>query len=220
VFLALFAGCDGEENLMRDPGTAYFTLKKGLYHVYAVNEIRHSASAAPEVLNYEIMTEVVDSFPSAQGDYTYVIHRSRRASEGEPWEQLDTWSARKDKSEVIVSEGNIPFVKVSFPLREDTRWDGNAFNTIGVDEYELKDINQPREVNGMTFEITMTIEQERNEDVIVYRDERSEVYALDVGLIYKEVIQLNYCTNDDCLGQQKVDHGLEMKMVIKQYGRY
>lgn len=200
-------------------GTAYFPLKKGLYHIYAVNEVRYSSSPDPEALNYEIMTEVVDSFPSAQGNYIFVIQRKRRTAGTDPWELLDTWSARKDKSEVIVSEGNIPFVKVRFPLRDDMRWNGNAFNSLGEDEYELKDIHQPMALNGMTFEKTMTVEQERNEDIIVYKDERIEVYALDVGLVYKEITQLNYCTDDNCLGQQRVEYGIEMKMVIKQYGK-
>ena len=219
MFLAFFAGCDGEESPIPDAGTAYFPLEKGLYHIYAVNEVRYSTSPDPEVLNYEVMTEVVDSFPSAKGQYLYVIHRKRRTSETDPWELIGTWSARRDESEVIVSEGNTSFVKVKFPLRDDTRWNGNAFNSLGQDEYELKDIHQPMELSGITFENTMTVEQERNNDIIVFRDERIEIYALDVGLVYKEIIQLNYCTDDNCLGQQKVEHGTEMKMVIKGYGK-
>jgi hypothetical protein len=220
MFLAFFAGCEGEESTIPDAGTAYFPLEKGLYQIYTVNEIRYSSSPDPEVLNYEVLTEVADSFPSAQGQYVYVIQRKRRTAETDPWESMDTWSARKDKSEVIVSEGNTPFVKVKFPLRNDTRWDGNAFNSLGQDEYELKDIHQPMELSGITFENTMTVEQEHNNDIIVFRDERTEVYALDVGLVYKEIIQLNYCTDDNCLGQQKVEHGSEMRMVIKQYGKH
>lgn len=218
--MALVAGCEAEESTSLDTGSAYFPFKKGVYQVYSVNEIRYSAIAEPETLAYELMTEVVDSFPSPQGQYTYVIHRSRRSTETDPWEALDTWSARKDNSEAIVSEGNTAFVKVIFPIRSGTRWNGNAFNTLENDEYELKDIDQPFEVNGMTFEKTLTVEQERNEDFIVFRDERQEVYALDVGLVYKVITQLNYCTDDNCRGQQKIDSGIEMKLVIKQYGKH
>lgn len=220
MVLALFAGCEAEESPHLDTGSAYFPLKKGIFQVYSANEIRYSAMGEPVTLAYELMTEVVDSFPSPQGQYTYVIHRSRRSTEKEPWEELDTWSARKDNREAIVSEGNTPFVKVIFPIRSGTRWNGNAFNTMGDDEYELKDIDQPFEVNGMTFEKTLIVEQERNEDFIVFRDERQEVYALDVGLVYKVITQLNYCTDDNCLGQQKIESGIEMKLVIKQYGKH
>lgn len=216
----LAVGCREEETLILDSGAEYFPIKKGLYHVYSVNEVRYGPGSDPEELNYELMTAVVDSFPSAQDGFTYVIHRSRRMAAGSPWEAVDTWSARKDKSEVIVSEGNTAFVKLRFPVRADFRWDGNAFNSLGEDEYEFKDIRQPMVLDGMTFEKTMTVEQELNDDLIVFRDERKEMYALDVGLVYREIIQLNYCTDDNCLGQQTVEEGIEMRMVIKQYGRY
>ena len=217
--MTLAWGCSGDENLIPDTGTAYFPLKKGMYHIYSVEETRYASESEPEVSTYELMTEVVDSFPAAQGTYNYVIHRMRRSTTRDPWQPLDTWAARKEKSEVIVSEGNTPFVKVKFPLGKDTRWNGNAFNTLGEDEYQFLDIHQPMQLNGIDFEKTVTVEQERNEDIIVFRDERREVYALEVGLVYKEVIQLNYCTDDPCLGQQKIDHGIEMKMAIRQYGK-
>jgi hypothetical protein len=41
---------------------------------------------------------------------------------------------------------------------------------------------------------------------------------MGAGLIYKEVLQLNYCTDDHCLGQQIINDGIEIKMVIKEYG--
>jgi hypothetical protein len=51
-------------------------------------------------------------------------------------------------------------------------------------------------------------------------DERRNVYALNVGLVYREIIQLNYCTDDTCLGQQIIEDGMEMKVAIKQYGKH
>jgi len=203
-----------------DSDSAYFPLQKGIYHVYTVHEIRYHSAGEPVVLNYELMSEVVDSFPSANGQYTYVIHRYRRAEESGLWEPLDTWSARVDQKEVIVSEGNTPFVKIMFPVNTSTRWDGNALNAIGSDTYTFIDIHQPLEIGGMNFEKTVTVEQERNEDVIVFWDERVEVYALEVGLVYKEITQLNYCTDDACLGQQKIDEGIKMKVAIKEYGKH
>jgi hypothetical protein len=216
---ALAARCGDEGSVPLDAGYAYFPLKKGIFQVYSVNEIHYTAIAPPETSDYELMTEVVDSFPGPEG-YTYVIMRSRRSSASESWTILDTWSARKTDTRVIVSEGNTAFVKVIFPPRSGTRWNGNAFNTLGDDEYALKETDRPAEVNGMTFEKTLTVEQEQNEDLVVFNDQRSEIYARDAGLIYREIKQLNYCTEPGCLGQQKIDNGIEMKMWIKDYGRH
>lgn len=221
VFLLLgvgFGGCKDSQPLPREMGTAYFPLKKGLYHIYAVEEVRYTRGSAPRSLRYEIKTEVADSFPSDTGELTYVIYRSRREDDSQPWEPLDTWSARRNDMRVIVSEGNTPFVRLTFPVDQGSRWNGNQFNTLGEDEYELTVAGQPREVNGMTFEKTITVDEERNEDEIVFHDVRSEIYALGVGLVYREIVQLHYCTDDACIGQQVIDDGVELTMEVKEYG--
>lgn len=218
ALLALLWGCEAENPLPLARGTEYFPLTMGRYQIYAVQEVRYVNGSQPLTLSYELMTAVADSFPAPDGQYIYVIHRSTRANDSAAWQALDTWSVRMQDDRVTVSEGNTPFVKLIFPVREGTRWDGNTYNTLGDDEYELTSAGQPLEVNGMTFEKTATVEQERNEDLIVFRDERSEVYASGVGLVKKEIIQFHYCTDDTCLGQQIIDEGLEMKMDIKEYG--
>ena len=212
--------CSDNEGRIRDSDTGYFPLQRGQFHVYAVQEIHHSSASEPLALSYEMMTEVVDSFPSAPNQHTYVVHRSKRADEGQPWQPLDTWSVRKNEYEVIVSEGNTSFVKARFPVSPGTRWNGNALNALGADEYAFADVDEPMQIGGMTFEKTVTIEQERNGDQIVFRDERHEVYARGVGLVYREIIQLNYCTDDACLGQQVVEEGIEIRMAITQYGKH
>ena len=219
MFLTLLAACRGEEGLTLSRGDAYFPLQQGVFQVYSVEEVRYSASGDPTESNYELMAVVADSFPASDGVYIYVIHPSTRDNDASEWQPLDTWSVRRNKSEIVVSEGNTSYVKIKFPLTDTNVWDGNAFNSLGEDEYALREIDLPMELNGMGFAKTITVEQERNDDPIVFRDERKEIYAMDVGLVYKEVIQLNYCTDDTCLGQQKVDYGIETKMVIREYGR-
>jgi hypothetical protein len=126
---------------------------------------------------------------------------------------------RKDGNEFVVTEGNVPFVKLKLPYSAMHRWDGNTYNSLGIDEYGYEKIAVSEVVNGISFENTVQVEQELNDDAIVFRDERKEIYAAGVGLVYKEIIQLHYCTDDACLGQQKVDEGKEMKMVIRAYGK-
>ena len=164
-------------------------------------------------------TEMTDSFPSGDGTYTYVIHRSIRSSPEDSWQPLDIWSARRDRHDLIVTEGNTPYIKIKAPYLNQMAWNGNAYNNLGEDEYVLQEVDVPRQFNGISFEKTLMIDQERNGDLIVFTDQREEIYAADAGLVYKKVIQLHYCTDDACLGQQKVDEGMEMTMVIKEYGK-
>jgi hypothetical protein len=101
-----------------DPITSddqYFPLQTGMYQIYDVDEIRYELGIA-ETLHYELKTVVADSFKNAAGTYTYVINRSKKDVGQTQWETLETWSAYSGKREVVVSEGNTPFVVLTFPL--------------------------------------------------------------------------------------------------------
>jgi hypothetical protein len=218
LLLLLLAGCDADKPQPVYSGSDYFPLETGAYQVYSVDEVRYTNGPGPQTEHYELMTRIVDSFPTNDNAWTYVIYRSKRADDSKPWEVLDTWSARKDNMRAIMTEGNTSFVKLSFPVKDGGQWNGNEYNTLGEDAYDLKNVGQPMELNGLSFENTATVEQELNDDIIVFRDERSETYARGVGLISRTVVQLHYCTDDACLGQQVVEEGTEVNMKIKDYG--
>lgn len=216
--VGVMAACEGEADLRRRDVPEYLPLMTGTYQIYDVQEKHYYTSAIVEELHYQVKAEVTDSFPSGNNTYTYVIHRSTRTAD-EPWQSLDTWSMRRTGDDFIVSEQNTPYVKIKLPYYPANRWDGNSYNTLGADEYHYGAIGLPQSLNGISFENTLEVQQELNEDAIVFRDERKEIYAAGVGLIYKEVTQLHYCTDDACLGQQKIDEGIQMKMTISEYGK-
>lgn len=216
--LILAGACDSDEQKPIDIGVDYFPLGKGVYQIYKIDETIYSIGAAPENLNYELMVEIVDSFPNPEGNYTYVIHRKKRQGSSSPWQDLDTWSARGTDRELVATEGNTSFLKLTFPLRKGNTWNGNKYNSLDEDKYRVGSLDESFTAGGTTFEKTLTIDQEDNEDLIVFLDQRKEVYARGVGLIFKEVTQLNYCTADNCRGQQIVESGKKYKQEIIEHG--
>lgn len=218
VVLVIIVACDSNESKPSDIGLNYFPLRTGFFQIYSVESIQYSEVSDPVTLNYELKTEVVDSFPSGD-QITYVIHRSKRQNPSSDWEALDTWSARMNDREVVVNEGNTAYAKLLFPVHNGLLWNGNQYNSLGTDEFELLDVNESFSLaGGTTFDNTLTVQQEDNEDFIVALDQRKEVYAKDAGLIYKEITQLEYCTADNCRGQQIVENGIVYKQSLKEYG--
>lgn len=117
----MIIGCNSSDPKPKDIGLNYFPIQKGLYHIYTVDEIRHvELTTEPETLSYELLTEVVDSFPDTNGEFTYVVHRSTRDNENSDWHFLDTWSTRVTKGEGIVSIENTPYVNLLFPIKTGT----------------------------------------------------------------------------------------------------
>jgi hypothetical protein len=193
-------------------------LKKGQYQIYDVFEVQFSEIGDPDTSRYELKMEVVDSFPNNSGSYTYVIHRSQRAEEAETWQFIDTWSVRLEGHQAIFNEGNTPFVKLVAPPEVGTTWNGNAYNNEGEDEYTIISSAESTEINGISFLEPVTVEQEFNDDPIVYTDLRSEVYVKGVGMVYKETTQLRYCVDESCNNQNVIIDGMVLKQSIKSYG--
>jgi hypothetical protein len=212
-------GCGGDEDT---PEKVYspaelFPLTKGQYQVYDVVDVQFSEIADPDTSRYELLTDVVDSFPNNADAYTYVIHRSKRDNENDEWEFIDTWSVRTDDNEAIVYEGNTPYLKIG-SSREGSTWNGNAYNNLGEDDYEVVSSPASIEINGISFDDPIVIEQEMNDDPIVFTDLRTEIYASGVGLIYKETTQLYYCVESSCNNQNIIIDGVYLKQSIKSYG--
>jgi len=220
VFAAalLFACEEGEPFQPADHGFEYYPLQTGMYSIFEVNETRYSQLSQPQILNYELKTQVVDSFRNAEGDFTFVIYRYTRPDSDAEWIFLDTWSARTNSDEAIASEGSVPYVKLSFPLSHGIRWDGNKRNNDATDEYEVKSLGEPMTINNLTFDNTLTVEQESYDDKVTRTDLRTEIFAKNVGLIRKETTQLTYCTEVICLDDRIIESGIIFQQAIKQYG--
>ncbi|HEY0743082.1 MAG TPA: hypothetical protein VGD40_16555 [Chryseosolibacter sp.] len=215
--MLLAVGCGEDEFTPTDRGTDFYPLQVGSIWTYAVEETVYSEVAAPQNRSYQLRLTVSDSIKNAAGTYTYVVLRTKK-NEGESiWTSLDTWSVRKDDREVIVTEGNTAFKKLMFPVREQLTWNGNEYNTLGEDEYVFHTVDLTEPINGMTFDHTIRVEQENNGDFIVFLDERDEVYAKGVGLVKRSLRQLNYCSTEDCIGQQKIKSGRVYAQVLLSY---
>jgi hypothetical protein len=219
VGLALLASaCGKDEYVPADRGTNYFPIRVGSEWVYDVSQTLYSEVNAPQESQYRLRLLVSDSIPNSGGSFTYIVSRSRQELNQTTWSAVDTWSIRKSDREVIVTEGNTPFKKLMFPTRDGLTWNGNEYNNLGEDLYSInKWEGEPWA--GIPIDNTIKVEQEFNEDFIVFRDEREELYAKEIGLVRQTVTQLEYCSTEDCIGQQKIKSGRQYLQVLVSYER-
>lgn len=218
--MLMVAAC-GDDETARLPDSAYFPLRKGFYQIYSVEQTTYSAvnPAVHEV--YELKTEVADSFLNDMGTYTYVIYRSKRLTQNDPWQFVESWSARTTPFQAVVTEGNISFIRLIFPASANSRWNGNALNTQGADEYTILQSGKAYQlVTGETLPDCVEVSQHDDYDVLE-RDERQEVYARNIGLVYKRSVVLNYCNNpQNCpFGEDYIIDGIAYEQVLIAYGQ-
>ena len=220
LFCFLILACNSDEI---DPdfigvGYPFFPLNVGDFRVYDIEEINYQFEMAT-TSNFQFRTEVVDSFENQAGETTYVIHTFERPDSAEDWDFIQTNSARLTDTQAILIEGNIPELKLVFPIATGKTWDGNALNNLESDEFVMDSLFVPYiTVAGDTISETLTVIQEDNQEFIVNLISNHEIYGLNMGLVYKEEIDLKYCREDDCIGQQVVDNGRIFRQSLVEYG--
>jgi hypothetical protein len=216
LLLVLLMSCTDE--VVSTRGTEYFPLRTGYQWVYHVQETTYGVGGTTET-TFKLKIEVTDSFTNTEGGITYVLHRYRRMTDSEPWTFESTASARLSGTFAHTTSGNTTYASLAFPAYVSRTWNGNVFNALGEDEYRVTAIGESMTVEGETFSDVLQVEQERVENNLVFRDVREEVYAKNIGLIYKRSEVWNYvcsgglCTEQIASGQQwiqsLISHGVQ-----------
>ena len=219
--LIVLLACGDEENAVRSSDQEFFPLRKGFYQVYDVEEINYPRLGVTEESFYQLKTEVVDSFFNEQGGYTYTLHRSKRNTVTDPWIFQQVWSVRRNTANVVVSEENTPFIKLVFPAVRNRQWDGNALNSLPVDDYELSQTgaSYPLE-NGTIAGDYLRVIQEDSGDAF-NDNQREEVYVRNIGLVYRANRVIEYCsTEGQCdITAHVIDNGKVYVQTLVEYGQ-
>ena len=203
-----------------DTGKSYFFLVEGKYREYDVYEIRYFGVDISDTSEYQLREEVKSYFLDNQGDTTRIIHRFRRNIDTDPWALDSVWTARIEADRAISIENNRSIVKMTFPVFVGKIWDGNLYNTVGQDTFEIKSFNEFFQLPGSltSFQKAMVIEHHEDDDLITFRDNRREVYADSVGLVFKEYEVLKYCSTNECLNQQIIQSGRLYRETLIAHG--
>ena len=216
-WLALLS-CHPSETVPIKTGQDYVPLVTGHFVVYDVTEQRFSLTAAPVTSTYQLKETVGASYTDVTGQPAFRLQRFRRANAQAIWQTDSLWTARIDSRMAIRTENGADFVKLIFPSVERSRWNGNQFNQYGEDTYELRNVNQPYSVGNQAFTETVTILQQ-NDSTLVSQDRRMEVYARQIGIVYKETTQLQFCSsNPACVGKAQIDFGVRRYVRVASYG--
>jgi hypothetical protein len=103
-------------------------------------------------------------------------------------------------------------VKLVFKPTLEKVWNINAFNNLGKVEAFYSSIDESKTINNLTFEKTLTVEEEDFTTLIETR-RKYEVYAKDVGMISKTFKDLEFK-----FGSSKPIKGEEYYFNVINYG--
>lgn len=221
VLLTLFWACstNPEPDASR-LGLDYFPLQKGKYWVYEVNSIDYLVTGGFTEKTIQLKIQLADSFLlNYENQWSYVAYLFERENESQAWSASATQQLYRNQRQGVWVEQNNPFLKLSFPFSENKSWNGNALNSMEAENYQLEEVFRSFVMDADTFPNTVTVIQADNNDSIISLDRRIEVYAQDIGLVYKLFSQIDFCNDIECLGLGEIDFGTFFSWKLIEYGQ-
>ena len=208
-----------------DQGYSYYPAKLKSYIIYDVDSIVYDDFKKDTTEYKSQIKEVMDSvFTDNQGRSSMkIIRYVKPYNDTIPYAQMswkvkDVWYATKTSSNVEVIEENIRFLKLYFPVKKNTAWNGNVYNTMGDWQYTYSEVDVALTLNSNYFDSTATVLQKDYTDLID-RKYYVEKYAKNVGLVYREIIDVHSNTIKSGVPTvNRIDRGIKFKQTVVSYG--
>lgn len=236
ILAAALISCDGplyEPESPADP-YRYYPLDTGKYIIYQVDSIIYNETFANDTTSWQVMEMLSDTFYDLNGRLNYTIERYRRSDAAAEWQLVNIWQVLYADGRVEKVENNLRFIKLATFLMNGWTWDGHAYlgglddlpfdyecNRLSYYEgwdYSYANLERPFEINGLSFENTVTVLQEGDSNLIWF-DQGKEIYAEFIGLVYKEFF--HFYTQDitcpTCPWEERVECGYSVKMSVLEY---
>jgi hypothetical protein len=213
VSILLFFGCKKSNSESVNYYYSYFPLDVDAWIEYDVLDIIHSELGSDTAV-YQLKEITTEEFLDNEGRLTYRIERYWRDDSNANWSVKDVWYSNKTTTTAEKVEENVRFTKLIFPINTSKYWDGNAFNNLGEWEYYYDSLHKPKLINNLSFDSTITVIQRDNENVVEY-EKVKEIFAVDIGLIYKSHIDLDINLSNIL----DINSGRELEMTVTAYGK-
>lgn len=206
--LLLLNSCEKEKEDTSEMsyGRNYFPTEVGKYIDYNVDSTYWDDFLRAEIVySSQMRYHTAAQFTNAEGKTSYKVDVYQRKETTDSFAIKEVFYVTPQDNSIEVNQKNLNFIKLVFPVASGTTWDGNAkvpkLDQDYTAEYNNSNWLYSYEKVGMSFdpgnnyyENTVTVnhidDQLNDPDVdttvYAYRNYSQEVYAYNVGMIYRE----------------------------------
>jgi hypothetical protein len=218
-FASLFS-CKKTVKSTTDPTLNYFPLQLGKYVTYAVDSFYYRGDVCVKIeTRCQLKYAITDTYTDNKKRLSYIMDVYFRPYNGGDWIQqsvvlLTTTptpvfsTATPKTTSLLYTQDRTQFVKLIFPIQNGYTWQGNQYAQVQDSAFTyLKNWNYTYQNMGLSynngninFDNTVTVLEDDestnypNVDSLqlAYRTYAKEVYAYNVGMIYKEWTHYTY----------------------------
>lgn len=206
VLVGSIIGCQPASNSPAPDDLAYFPLQIGDFWVYQVTQNTYS-SVNPVVEEVYQVQEKISSSYQQNGQQFFLMEESIRKTAQADWQLTTIRTVYKNQTEAVSLENNVPVIKLVFPIRQTTSWNANGYNTRPDTLLHYEDSGRSLPVGRLNFPNTVSVVGSEDSTLINLAKYR-RVYALNVGLVYRENVALTYCQSTPaCVGKALIESG-------------
>ncbi len=197
-------------------GYDFYPIELGQYRIYDVEEIRFDLIGFDTSI-FQLRETIFDSIVS-NDRINYLIRRDKRNTSNDPWVSDSVWQVSRTASFLSITENNIPFMKLVFPVSMGQEWDGNSLNVKSELIYEYQPVDQTF-IDSLSANDHIRVVIEDIQENVTGVDLRNEVFVRGIGLVEKNYLTQTKCTSSGCgedLGE--VDSGRSLKQRLIEIG--
>ena len=195
-----------------DATTGYYPLQIGHYVEYSVDSSIWNDFDCT-LLNHHLQMRytVSDTFRDNQGLLSYTIDVTSRIYDTLPWVNNEVIYATQTGSSLFVTQNNLRFQKLIFPVTDSLAWKGNSAipaadqDLAWFTNWTYKTSNTGKVYNDgpVSYDNTVIVDEDNEQQndpatmpsSYAYRTYSRDVYAYNVGLIYREFTHWTYDLN-------------------------
>lgn len=197
-----------------DLGQAYFPVHVGNYWIYDVAETK-ALNNQYDSISYQVRELIDTVFTNQANELTYRVLKSRRSGPSQPWGNDSIYTINLNALDVEVTKNNRRTIALVFPVAEGKEWNVNAFNIAEEKEYYYQNVNQPLAIQGQSYVKTMKIMQGQPNEIVL--DNRFEVFAYNIGMIYKKFQFYEYAQQNGEVDKTNVATGTKRIFTLNEF---
>ncbi len=192
IVTALLSSCEPTIEPPVDMGYNYAPMDTDRYYIYNVDSIYIDLTGSIDIYDtthYQIKEMHPYTFLDAMNDTVLNVTRFYRADTTQPWSPYtstpDVWWMKRTTTRLERTQENLTFVRMTYPIDINYRWDGNAYNVLDEQEYFYGHVGEPYDSMTAYFPNTVTVVHDFDTSNMIQYYYSEEVYADNVGMISK-----------------------------------
>lgn len=215
ILILSLASCKKDNGKIPYFGYEYMPDNVGFYTDYKVTEIWHDdALAIHDTTHYYLREWNESEFQDNANRRSLRLERFKKDSLHHSWALTDIWYSVKLTERYEKVEEDARFIRLTFPVKTNRSWDGNAMNNQAEWKYKYTDAHVRRTIGTLSFDSTAFLVEHDFRPGFYFHEYSSAVYAKNIGLVerYQKLLEINVADTNN------VKKGTEYYQTIIGYG--